>query len=118
MPSFVTGSTIVCTIAEERLRDVVRIGQIKEQALAAVQGSLARNVVLDLSHVQFIGSMGFLVFLAIRRIPLVERVILCNLIDSVKEMFAISKLIPGADSPNAPFELADSVESAIERCNS
>ena len=70
-----------------------------------------------LGRVQFIGSIGFLAFLAMRRVPGVQNVVLCCLNENVKELFMICRLIPSANVSSAPFQDSASVQSALEWCD-
>jgi hypothetical protein len=69
-----------------------------------------------MSLVDFIGSIGFLAFLGIRRAPGIENAILCNLNENVKELFLLCRLIPSDKQSNAPFQVAASVPFALEWC--
>ena len=68
---------------------------------------------MDLIHVDFVGSVGFLVFMAIRREPKGENVVLCNLDPNVHKLFAICKLIPDGSDATTPLHLAETVGAAI-----
>jgi hypothetical protein len=70
-----------------------------------------------MGRVEFIGSIGLLAFLGIRRLPDIENVVLCNLDENVKEIFMICRLISNDKMSKAPFQLATSIEYALERCN-
>lgn len=109
----VRGSTLVATLRIAELRDNESIQQLKDELLAAVTLSKPRNVVLDLGQVKFIGSVGFLVFLRVRREPGVGRVVLCNLGEQVRGAFLICRLLPSDAQRLAPFEEAGTVEEAL-----
>lgn len=112
----VHGSTLVAKIRMPELRDTEAIQRLKDELLAAVTLAKVRNVILDLGNVTFIGSVGFLVFLRIRREPGVGRIVLCNLGEQVRGAFLICRLIPSANSTTAPFEEATTVEAALKKC--
>ena len=112
----VHGSTLVATILMKQLRESDAIQQLKDELLAAVTLARPRNVVIDLSHVEFIGSVGFLVFLRIRREPTVSRIVLSNLNESVRGAFLICQLISENSHRTAPFEAATTTQDALERC--
>ena len=116
-PSFIQseprGSCLVVTILEQQMRNFEKVTQIKLEILSAVQEFLPKVVVLDLSRVNFVGSVGFLAFLAIRREPGVENVVLCNLDPNVHKLFSISKLILEGSSASAPLQVSESVEKAV-----
>jgi anti-anti-sigma factor len=112
----VRGSTLIAKIKLAELRDTDAIQQLKDDLLAAVTLAKPRNVVLDLSQVRFVGSVGFLVFLRIRREPGVGRIVLCNLGEQVRGAFVICRLLPNETNRLAPFEEAGSVEEALAKC--
>ena len=106
------GSTLIATILEKRMRDVGPVQQIKSELLSAIEAHSAKFVIVNLQHVEFVGSVAFLAFLAIRRQAGVERVVLCNIDDRVREVFQLCKLIPDDARPTAPFEVANSLAAA------
>jgi len=109
------GSCVVLTILEPQMRNFEKVTQIKLEILAAVQESLPTTVILDLTHVNFVGSVGFLAFLAIRRQPSVENIVLCNLDPNVHKLFSICKLIPEGSDSSAPLQIAATIEEAMAR---
>lgn len=112
----VDGSVAVVTLLDEQLRNPEVVNQVKDAMIEAIRGTGCRNVVIDLGRVTFIGSVGFLAFLAVRRIADIENVVLCNLTPNIRQMFGVSRLIPTDLSPSAPFQVADSLTLAIEKC--
>lgn len=112
----VHGSTLVATVLLPELRDTDAIGQLKDDLLAALAAAKSRNVILDLSQVKFIGSMGFLVFLRVRREEGVERIVLCNVGEQIREAFMICRLLPSEKHQSAPFEEAGTVQAAMKKC--
>jgi anti-anti-sigma factor len=109
------GTTMVATILSAQMRDESQVRAIKDQLLEGVNQQTPLKVVLDLTNVEFIGSIGFLAFLALRRIPKVERIVLCGLSDNVRGLFALCRLIPNSHSDSAPFEVAPTVEQALNQ---
>ena len=107
------GSCLVVTILEKQMRNFEKVTQIKLDILSAIREFLPKTVILDLSHVNFVGSVGFLAFLAIRREPTVENIVLCKLDPNVHSLFTICKLIPEGAESNAPLRVAESVDAAI-----
>jgi anti-anti-sigma factor len=106
------GSTLVATILEQRMRDAASVQQIKDEMLSAITATTPTAVIIDLQNVEFVGSVAFLVFLSVRRQPSVQRIILCNMLANVREVFQLCKLIPGPHNSSAPFEVAGSVADA------
>jgi hypothetical protein len=111
---FVNGATLVATILIPSIRQPEQVTQIKNELLAAAQECVPRIVVLDMCCVEFMGSSGFLACLALRRIPSVAEVVLCNLHTNVREVFALCRLIPTGAEQSAPFAVADTLEQALD----
>ncbi len=112
------GSSIVVTILEEKLRDQQLVEKIKDELIQVFSEESCKFAIIDMSRVQFIGSIGFLAFLAVRRITGIERVVLCNLDDNIRQLFSICRLIANAENSNAPFETSADIESALRLCGS
>jgi anti-anti-sigma factor len=108
------GNGIVLTILASHMRDINVVNQIREAMLEAVAGSQCKNAIIDVNQVQFIGSIGFLAFLAVRRAEGIENVVLCNMSDNLKELFSICRLIPVNDSSSAPFRVAGTISEALD----
>jgi anti-anti-sigma factor len=108
---------VVITMLDEKIRTPERVQQIKDAIINVVGVNPCKSLVIDMSNVKFIGSMGFLVFLAVRRLPTIENVILCNLDGEVASLFMLCRLISADNSGNAPLKTATSVSSAIELCD-
>ena len=106
-------SCLIVKILESQMRDFARVIQIKETIITAVREVVPKTVIIDLSQMHFVGSVGFLAFLAIRREPTVENVVLCNLDANVYKVFSVCKLIPDGANTSAPLQLADTVDAAI-----
>ncbi|MFO1063934.1 MAG: STAS domain-containing protein [Pirellulales bacterium] len=114
--SAVHGSTLSAVVLSSQLKDSKCVDQLKKELMAALAVGSCTNVILDLSNVQFIGSIAFLAFLSIRRLAGIQRVILTGLTDQVREVFSICRLIPTVNSPTAPFEECESVADALHMC--
>jgi anti-anti-sigma factor len=112
----VHGTALVATVLIQELRENEAIQRLKDELLAAVTLAKPRNVIIDLSHVRFVGSVGFLVFLRVRREPGIGRIVLCHLNENVRGAFALCRLIPDAAHSSAPFDVADTRLEALVRC--
>ncbi len=108
------GSTIVVTIQLENMRDQELVNQIKDEMTRVATQSSAKNMVIDLHHVTYCGSVGLLVFLAMRRVSNLQTIVLCNLNTNVHELFHMCRLIPTGKDSSAPFKHSDTVSSALE----
>lgn len=111
-------STLVVTLHEQRLRDSDTVQRVRESILERLKSDLVQNVVLDLGKVEFVGSIAFLAFLSIRRFPTVNKIMLCNLHENVREVFVLCRLLAGANNPAAPFTEVESVAEALKQLGS
>ncbi len=107
------GAALVITILEEQLRDVSLVSKLQAAMAEAVKKQSATVIVIDLHRTLFIGSIGFLAFLSLRRLPEVKRMILCNLAPQIRDLFEICKLIPSESVIDAPFEVANTLSLAL-----
>ena len=85
----------------------------RDQILAALNPNTTDRVVIDLSNTRFIGSIGLLAFLAMRRAVPSARITLCNLNESILDMLVLCRLVSGDDSAEAPFQVRASVDDAM-----
>jgi anti-anti-sigma factor len=106
-------SCLIIKILAPQMRDFAKVIQIKEAIITAVREMVPKTVILDLSRLNFVSSVGFLAFLAIRREPTVENIVLCDLDANVHKVFSICRLIPDGVDTSAPLQLADTVDAAI-----
>ncbi|MDZ4820450.1 MAG: STAS domain-containing protein [Planctomycetota bacterium] len=106
---------LVVVVEIEQLRDADLAFELRDLVLDELKKTGAANVVFDLQKVNFIGSVGFLSFLGVRRHLGSGRIILCNLTGPIRQVFALCRLIPTEAGRSAPFEVAGTPEEAIER---
>ena len=111
----VQNNVLVATITVHHLRDAAATFAVRDELLALIDASHVRHVVLDARHVQFIGSIGLLTFLSVRRRIVDGRVVLCNLSEPIQKLFAICRLITTDPAKVAPFEIATTLENALAR---
>lgn len=113
----VEDQTLIVSVTAKQLRDIVIVNALRDGVLQAIEQSKVKNVIMDLSKVEQIGSVAFLAFLSIRRQSGIDRIILTNLCDFVQELFAMCKLIATGNGKSAPFLQADNVEAALAQCD-
>ena len=106
---------LVVTVMPLQVRDATLAYALRDEIVALVDSSQTRNLVLDAANLQFIGSIGFLAFLGVRRHLGDGRIVLCNLSGTVREMFTVCQLISADRTKGAPFEEAATVEAAVAR---
>ena len=116
---FATGAmhcgVLVVTVLPQQVRDAEIAYALRDEIIALMDSSQPRDLVLDLGNLQFIGSIGFLAFLGVRRHLDGGRIVLCNLTAPVREMFTVCQLIATDPKKAAPFEAAATLESALAR---
>jgi anti-anti-sigma factor len=103
----------VITITVDQIRDATRATELRDEILNVVQTSQANNLIFDLSRLNFIGSIGFMAFLSVRRQLAAGRIILCDLSQNVSDAFAICQLISKDPAKTSPFEYANNVPEAV-----
>ena len=109
------GGRLVVTVMPQQVREAAIAFSLRDEIVALLDSFQARDLVIDAGNLQFIGSIGFLSFLGVRRHLGDGRIILCNLAPPVQEMFAICALISTDGTKAAPFEVAATVEAAVAR---
>jgi anti-anti-sigma factor len=105
-------NVLVITVTEPMLRDAITCYGLRDEIISAIDTAPVEVLVLDLTSVEFIGSVGFLAFLSARR-HLGAEVILCGMSENVHEMFRVCGLTSRGSGKQAPFAVAVSVESAL-----
>lgn len=106
---------LVITILEDKIRQPETSDALRDEILSLVDGPKLRGIVIDLRHVTFMGSSGFLAFLAVRRRSEVGQIVLCNISPPVRDIFGVCRLISEDPSTKADFEVEDTLEAALAR---
>ncbi len=111
----VRDNVLVVTILAQRIADPDTSYALRDEILSMVDSANASQVVLDFQQVHFMGSVGVLALMAVRRRLKGGQVVLCNVSGAVREMFEVCRLIAKDASENGLFEAADSLETALAR---
>ena len=111
----VHGSVLVATITADQLRDATLVYALRDELISLLNATGAQSLVLDLEKVRYIGSIGFLAFLGVRRHLGGARIVLCNMSEPTRQMFSVCRLIPTDTTNEAPFEVDSTVPSALTR---
>jgi anti-anti-sigma factor len=106
---------LAITVAEPQIREAQTAYGLRDEMNALIDQHKPGNIVLDLANVNYIGSIGFLAFLSVRRKLGGGRIVLCNVSSPVRDMFAVCRLIPTESAATAPFEIASSLEESVSR---
>lgn len=112
----VENGVVVATILVPQIRDPQVVDSLRNIMLAAIEASGARSVIISFNGVKFMMSMAFLAFLAVRRQIGGGRVIFCEVAPEILEILSICRLIPAGNATSAPFEVANTMADARERC--
>lgn len=108
---------LVITILVEQFRDPNKTYAMRDEIRSLIDPAKMSQVVLDFQHVTFVGSLGLLAFLDVRRHFAGGQIVLCNFSDSIRGVFEICRLVSPDPSVMTPFDVEDSLESALARCS-
>ena len=106
------GITVV-TVNTKQIREADQAYALRDEILEILNKSNPSCLVLDLGELTFVGSIGFLAFLGVRRHLEGGRIVICNMSGPVHDMFAVCHLISPDPAKKAPFEAAKTLDSAI-----
>ena len=105
---------LVTTIMREEIRESSDAYLCRDEMIATIDSSKAEHLVINLQQVQFLGSVGMVALLGVRRHLGGGRIILCNMSETVRQMLLVCRLIPRGEADTAPFETAPTVAAAVE----
>lgn len=111
----VHGDVLVITILVEKVHDAETAHALRDEIFSLMDGEKPNHVVIDFQRVTFMGSVGFLVFLALRRRLEAGQIVVCNISRPVHDMFKVCRLISTDPSTTAAFEAEDTLEAALAR---
>jgi anti-anti-sigma factor len=111
--SDVRDDVAVVAIHLDHIRDADTAYALRDRILAVIDEAGTQKVILDLTQVTFLGSVGFLAFLAVRRHLQTGRIVIANCSEPIYRAFEICRLVSRTDQ-KAPFEAADSIDEALE----
>lgn len=118
---YVSGSfhdkVLVITILVEEFRNPNITYAMRDEILSLVDPAKMSHVVLDFQNVKFVGSLGLLAFVAVRRHFAGGQILICNFSDLVRGVFETCHLISSTPSVVTPFWVEDTLEAALARCS-
>lgn len=103
----------VLTILQSKLQTPETAGELQDELTDAITTANAEVVLLDFENVKIVSSVCLLSFLAIRRIPCVNRIVFCNLSPVIKSIFVTCGLISEDPDRVALFEAAETLDVAV-----
>ncbi len=110
---FVESNALLARVMVPEIREAAVAYALRDELLALVEESGTRHLILDVRQLKFIGSIGFLAFLGVRR-QMSGQIIFCGMTEPVRQVFQVSRLIPSG-SEERPFGLEDTLEAALAR---
>ncbi len=111
----IRGNVLVVDILVDQIRDPDTSYALRDEILSLMKAGEIDHVVIDLTRVTFLGSVGLLAFLAVRRQLEGGSVVLCNVAQGIDAMLQVCMLISKDPAKTAPFQAAESIESALAR---
>jgi len=109
------GDVVIFQILLDELRELKSCYEVRDQMVQVVDPEKTRYVIFDLSKLEFVGSIGLLGFLAVRRAVPESRLFICGASQSLLEMLSVCRLISYQNDGNPPFEWQSSVEECLKR---
>jgi anti-anti-sigma factor len=110
------GNVLVITILVEEICDQKTAHALRDEIHLLIDSKEPNHVVLDLQRVHVMGSVGCLVFLALRRRVDPGRIVICNMTPAVYDLFNVCRLIStDYSSTVAAFEADDTLQAALTR---
>jgi anti-sigma B factor antagonist len=106
---------LILTIELKRISSYELAEGMGRELIDAVLGRQSPKVVVDLSKVEYMSSVGYgpLISLRGRVRDSGGRLILCGLSGVLKEMFEATRLLINPNSPKSLFEFTDTLDSAL-----
>jgi anti-anti-sigma factor len=110
---------LIITIEIARISSYEIAEAMGRELIDAVEGRPQPNVVVDLSKLTYMSSVGYGPLITVRSRVRAEggRLILCGLSGVVKEVFEATRLLINPQSPKSLFEFTETLDQAIARLN-
>lgn len=112
------GDVVILQILLDELREMKSCYEVRDQMIQVIDPAKTHGVIFDLSKVKFIGSIGLLGFLAVRRKIPESRLFVCGASESLLKMLTVCRLISPKNEGNPPFEWHSNVEECLKRMQS
>jgi len=111
----IRGNVLIVTVLLEQIRDPKTSYALRDEILSLLEAGEIRHVAVDLGRVTFMGSVGLLALLTVRRQIPDGDVVLCNLSEAIHDMLEVCMLISANPIKTAPFQAAESVAAALKQ---
>jgi anti-anti-sigma factor len=106
------GDVLTLKVEVPELRDPELAYAVRDELVDIVADEGVKNLVVDLADVTYMGSVGLLALLSVRRLAFVERIVICNVNDPLRGIVLTSRLAGPTADRTKPFELASDLEQA------
>lgn len=114
--SLVTGTeedgAFTLTIQVDQIRDPMTSTALRNEMINLVDPISPKCVIVNFEKVQFMGSIGFLALMALRRHLTDSRMVLCGLSQSLKDVFELCGLVANDANEEVKFEVAENEQAA------
>jgi anti-anti-sigma factor len=106
---------LILTLALERISSYEVAEAMGRELIDAVREKTAPKVVVDMSKLTYMSSVGYGPLITLRSRVRAEggRIILCGLSGVVKDVFEATRLLINPHSPKSLFEFTDTLDQAI-----
>lgn len=104
---------LILKVVPDELRDMAMCYEVRDQMIQAIDPTKTQQAIIDLQNVNFIGSIGLLGFLGVRRAIPKSRIVVCNASESLQEMLTLCRLISLDNEGDPPFEYQPRIEDAL-----
>ncbi|NLS98267.1 MAG: STAS domain-containing protein [Planctomycetaceae bacterium] len=111
----IRGNVLVVEVLVDQIRDPETSYALRDEILSLMKAGEIHHVVIDLARVKFLGSVGLLAFLAVRRQLESGSIILCKVAEGIQSMLEICLLVSKDPGKMAPFQVEASVDEAVAR---
>jgi anti-anti-sigma regulatory factor len=110
------GSVLVIEVLVPQLRKPETAYALRDEILELADPAKTSHVVVDLQRVTYIGSVGQLAFLALRRHVDGTPIVFCNISPTVRELLEVCHLVAKPPA-TAPFAAEETRQAALARCS-
>lgn len=106
---------LILTLDVERISSYEVAEAMGRELIDAVREKTAPKVVVDMSKLSYMSSVGYGPLITLRSRVRAEggRIILCGLSGVVKDVFEATRLLINPHSPKSLFEFTDTLDQAI-----
>ena len=106
--------TLILQIQAAQIHDPETSEKLGREMISMADQNGAKDLVIDFINVRFMGSIGFLALMGLRRHLKDSNIILCGLNETLKEVFEVCKLISSDPTVQPMFNSVDTVKQAQE----